>query len=189
MSLVLSEGPAPCREAAVPGHVPTAELSRIALSAAKLPTHTLHDLARSARLHADSPTPDVVTTGPATSVTGTGHEANTDQPPGAWVEGVHDEAPVSRPRLSSSLGALVGGVLADCPMFGPWHSRGVVSQRDPPPQPPDATSSAMLCGRTWSSERKTGVGGACTVGNCRRPGGYHGCRPDRWNVPGVGWSW
>ena len=51
-----------------------------------------------------------------------------------------------------------------------------------------ATSSATLCGRTWSSEQKTGDGAAWTVKSCRQPGGHHGCPPGLWSVPGIGWS-
>ena len=36
--------------------------------------------------------------------------------------------------------------------------------------PPAATLSTTLCGRTWSSERKTGAGAPWTVRNCRLPG-------------------
>jgi REP element-mobilizing transposase RayT len=77
------------------------------------------------------------------------------------------------------------------------HSRGSghVYQGDSSPSwsratstfsPPAATSSATLCGRTWSSERKTGAGAAYTVRSGRRLGGHHGCRawplerPTRW---------
>jgi REP element-mobilizing transposase RayT len=52
-----------------------------------------------------------------------------------------------------------------------------------------ATSSATLCGRTWSSEQKTGDGAAWTVKSCRQPGGHHGCPPGLWSVPGIRWSW
>ena len=39
-----------------------------------------------------------------------------------------------------------------------------------------ATSSATLCGRTWSSEQKTGDGAAWTVKSCRQPGGITAVR-------------